>query len=226
MSEVSPEVSANPVVRVAQDLTEISNLYDDLKAQAVANANARLMPGGLAMVVLANVCSLSEWSERIEAAEHAHLADPDRFPELIIEDDDTWEPPLQTLVFWSERWRTERGYDIRPKPTLVSEAGFIRNSLDWAWDAEPQWDKFAEQIRKARGRLENVLSAGNRDIVSEDVECIICDNRLRRRMTSTGYEDEWWCSDCHKLLTNAQFNLSASNTAIKKQAWVDKEAVS
>lgn len=216
MIETTHEVSASPVVKVAQNLTTISYLYADLQEQAVAKANDYLMPGGLAMVALANVSSLAEWSEMLEAAEHHHSADPNRWPEPVVEDNDDWEPPLQTLVFWSERWRTQRGYDVRTRPTLGSEAGFIRNSLDWAWDNETEWDRFSEDIRLARRRLENVLMAGDRDIVSDDVTCLVCETRLRRRMTSQGYEDEWWCVDCHNHLTAAQYNLSTSEAARRK----------
>lgn len=217
MTQNSPEVHAGPVVKVARDLTEIMNLHEDLQEQAISKANDRLMPGGLAMVALADVASIEAWSDQLEAAEYKHLADAKRYPSPMLDDEDTtWEPPLQTLLFWSEAWRTAHGYEHRSRPTLATETAFIRWCLDWAWDNEIKWEVFAEDVHTVRRRMENILKAGNRDIISDDVTCLVCETRLRRRMTRDGYEDEWWCIDCHNHLTPAQYNLSTSEAARRK----------
>lgn len=187
MSET--EAIAAPAVQVAQDLTAIVELSDDLLAEAVIKASDPLMPGGLAMVALGHVSSLEEWAETLEAAEHRHSTDPKRWAEPVIEDDDEWEPPLQTLLFWSEAWRTEHGYPLAERPTLASEANFIRWALGWAWDNELHWDDFAADIRKAKSRLEDLLKEGLRS--SHGVPCFDCNVDLIR--PSRPPREVRWC---------------------------------
>lgn len=199
-------------IEVTGDLNAITNLYADLHAEAEHKAHDPLMPGGLAMVALGYVANQEAWERQIETAETRGNASH------ILDEDDTWEPPLQTLCFWSERWRAIHGAEYDRRPTIATEANYIRWALRWAVANEPHLDDLAKDIHKARTRMENVLRDGTRDVISEDVTCLICETRLRRRMTITGYEDEWWCIDCHHHLTAAQFNLAASESARRQLA--------
>lgn len=164
MSE-QPTENLDELVKVARDLREIETLSDDLADQALHKATDPLMPGGDAMVMLAHVASLEAWEHRAETLERIWAEDPfatdaDR-PDFSHEDD-AWEPALQTLAFWSEQWREAHGRVSDRRPTIASEAGFLRQVLHWAYDHEPRWDDFAKDIRTARLRIENVLRAGMR----------------------------------------------------------------
>jgi hypothetical protein len=95
-----------------------------------------------------------------------------------IEDDEDWIPPLQTLLFWSEAWRAEHGYPLPVRPTVASEANFIRWALGWAWDNEVHWDDFAGDVKRARARLEDLLKEGLR--AKRGVPCFDCNVDLIR----------------------------------------------
>ena len=172
-----PEVQAAPVVKVARDLREILELHEALLAQAIHKACDPLMPGGLAMVSMGAVSSIRDWERRVDLAEHEWLAsDPkavvdgwlvrpaDKTRPAYGEDEDPdWEPPLQTLLFWSEDWREQTGSTYAEwLPTVKSESLFLAHSLNWAWDNELHWDDFAKDIKAVRRRLENVLYDGDR----------------------------------------------------------------
>lgn len=160
-----PEVKTSPVVKVARDLTEILNLTGNLEDQAIAKATDPLMPGGLAMVALANVANLEAWESTLQGLE-AYNAQPAtktrRDLSHIDDEDDAWEPVLQTLLFWSEQWRVTHDAEHDKRASVASEAAFIRWALDWAWDNEPRFDDFAKDVRRARVRLEELLYAGKR----------------------------------------------------------------
>lgn len=190
------EVQAAPVVKVARDLTAIVDLYTRLHAEAEHKANDPLMPGGLAMVSLANVANLEAWEHRYESSETFG-----RPADHVFDEDDTWEPPLQTLCFWSEAWRNEHGAEYDQRPTLATEANFIRWALPWAWDSELHWDDFARDIANARRRLENLLHEGQR--AERGAPCLYetCGGvRLVRKLVP-GRDDEghkvWRLSDWH-----------------------------
>ena len=205
------EVQVKPVVKVARDLREIESLYEALLAQAIHKAGARIdgtsLPGGGAMVALAHVGSPDEWSENIAAAEFQHLANclrldhtRCRYAEHALDEDGS-EPPLQTLLFWSEQWRVEHGYPIEGRATMVSEVRFLRWALEWAWDSLAEWDDFARDVNQARVRLENLLYAGRRAEQTRVVcDRIACD-RPSRLIKVYGAEldgegDYWKCPAC------------------------------
>lgn len=162
--------TSDPAVKVNRDLTEILNLSQALSYQAIERARDRLMPGGLAMVAIAPVGSPETYDLRVDAHERratylAEIFDLDRkkiLPELY--EDDAWEPPLQTLRYWAERWRAARDSENPATPTIETEANFIRwvVTSGWAQEHEAQFARAAEEINAARRRLESILYAGNR----------------------------------------------------------------
>lgn len=162
-----------PVVKVARDLTEIIRLTCRLRAQAVTKANDKLMPGGPAMVALASVANPDEWAEKIAAAELWHFAKCDQasHKDCVIrgaehvedEDDQDAEDALRILRWWSEERRQRYDFPLGDRrPSLTSEASFLRWALDGMWRDEPQWGDFAADVNKARRKLEDVLHAGMR----------------------------------------------------------------
>lgn len=185
-------------VRVARDLRIIEGFAkrapagepDRLLTQAVHAGNDPLMPGGLAMVALAGASSQETYANLIDGAERRaiHLAevhDIDVAKLMPVVEDDDWEPPLQTLTFWSEGWRREREMDYDGlRPTVASEAAFLRLSLEWAWANEVKWDDFVKDVSKLRGRLEAVLTEGFRPSM-RGVPCMYDECRGSRLIRTT-----------------------------------------
>lgn len=196
------EVQPDAVTKVARNLSAIEDMTAALLTQAVHKANDRFMPGGDAMASLAIVASPEAWENVYESGERGgkdvgHVED----------EDDTWEPPLQTLLFWSEQWREEHSYVLDGRPTIASEANFIRWCLNWAWDNELHWDDFAQDVHQARLRLENVLHAGRRAERSR-VVCDRCDEppRLIKVYGSDRAEDRWKCPACKHRFDQDDFD--------------------
>lgn len=198
----------HPTIKVARDLAEIRELVVRLAERAVHLGASGLMPGGMAQVALGPESSPETWSEQIAFAELHHLAEcgkPDhrrcRFAlHLHDEDDQDHEPPLQTLLFWSEAWRDEHGYPLgQRRPTLASEAAFLGQLLDWAWQHEPHWEDLARDINRARVRLEDVLHAGKR-VEKSRIVCDRCSDHPRlivlRGVSDDGSDDRWKCPGC------------------------------
>lgn len=221
MSETKPEV--DPVTKVARDLTEIENLACHLEAQALARANDRgYLPGGDAMVALVRVADLDEWGELIASAELRHYAGCDKVDHrdctvhgaehVEDEDDQHAEDPLRTLLFWTDAWRSDHGYPLEGRrPTLSTEASFIRHMLNWAWDNEMKWDDFARDVNRTRRRLENILHAGRRTERS-GVNCIedACERkpRLIKVYQRTAVEDHYKCPSCKARYTPQRYRLA------------------
>lgn len=224
---------------VARDLTEITKLAADLEDEAVHHGDDPEMPGGDALAALAGVASPSVYAGRLDNLEEAAIAfafahglDPtDTMPGTPDEDD--WEPPLQTLLFWSEAWRMEQDWAVLSRPTITTEANFIRASLDWAWETELHWDDFARDIRQARARLENLLYAGQR-VVARGVCCLYdeCGGaRLVRKTVptaGTGKDKgkklwrltDWHCPRCHRSWDERAY-ASHVYAAIERTHWED-----
>jgi hypothetical protein len=202
MSEMTTEPSA--VTKVARNLSAIEDMTAQLLTQAIHKANDREMPGGDAMTALAHVASLTDWERRIEVTEAVWWESPettheDRPDWLGSDEDDTWEPPLQTLLFWSEQWRDVHGYDLDRRPTIASEAGFIRWALNWAWENEPHFEDFAREMEAVQRRMENMLYAGVR--VERGAPCLYDEckgRRIVRHVDDNGERTDWRCSSCKR----------------------------
>jgi hypothetical protein len=192
-------IEPSAITKVARDLTEILQLHDALLTQAVHSANALVdnhsLPGGRAMIELANVANVEAWTNHQIATERygrAYTSAEDEDP------DDAW-PAFQLIEFWSEQWRAEHGAEYGQRTTIASEANFLRYSLNWAWDHEPHFDEFAADIRRARVRLEDIVYAGSRPQRTRIV-CNKCE-AAPRLLILHGVEDDlsddrWKCPAC------------------------------
>lgn len=190
----------DPTLEVARDLRAIVELSGLLHDQAACRAGSGELPGGDATVMLAPVASPEAWENRRETVEQEwwdaqpkpgiggywdwkqdcwveHNATIDDFPPC--DDDGSWEPPLQTLLFWSEAWRYEHNVILNARPTVNSEAQWISGIIDWAYSHEVHFEDFAKDMANARRRLEAVLYAGERD-EHGIVVCRECRHRLVR----------------------------------------------
>jgi hypothetical protein len=209
----------DPTLDVARDLRAIVDLCKLLHDQAVHRASHHDMPGGDALVMLAPVASPEAWGNRIETAERLWWeSDQDTRPDVGLDEDATWEPPLQTLLFWSEAWRFEHDAVSDLTPTVDREAAWLGNIVGWAWDHEPHWSDFAKDVAAARRRLEAALYAGEREERSA-VPCIDCEvDRngqpirllLVRHYADDPSKDRWDCPRCDRRYDEAAY-LRAQN---------------
>lgn len=205
---MSTEHQPSEVVKVSRHLREIETLQEALIVQAIHKARAKIdgtsLPGGDAMVALAGVGSPDEWSENVAAAEYHHLAtcikldhSRCRYAEHASDEDGS-EPPLQTLLFWSEQWRRDAGYELDRRPTIATEVNFIRGALNWAWENLVEWSDFAADIKAAKDRLESLLMAGER--AERGVPCMYDRVPLIRKLEpfrNQAGEKAWRYSDWH-----------------------------
>lgn len=191
MSE--PEVPE--VVKVARDLREILNLHDALLAQAIAAGDNADIPGGAAMVALGNVANVEAWENQQQATERYGRA----YTSVADEDPDEAWSAYQLIEFWSESWRAQHGDDYDMRRTIGTEANYVRQRLEWAWENEPHWRDFAADINRARVRLEDIVHAGKR-VERTRIVCDRCEEapRLIRiyGQAESGAEDRWKCPGC------------------------------
>lgn len=170
------EPTDDPCVKVARDLRAIGHMAAMLGERALDLADDPHLPGGDAMVNLAPVANLEAWQHQVDTDEqyalagcrqYAHVA----YTSVADEDPDEAWPVFQTLRFWSEDWRRQAGQPDIEAPTIATEARWLGGRIDWAWDREPHFDDFAEDIKAARIKLENIVRDGFRETRSR----ILCD---------------------------------------------------
>lgn len=235
---------SDPRAKVAANLTAIEDMHTRLEEQAIESANDPTMPGGAALISLAHVASPEAWEHRHESAQSRGID-----ASHIEDEDDTWEPPLQTLLFWSEQWRREHGYELDRRPTLLTEASFIRWALDWAWNNEPHFEDFARDIQTAHSRLENVLTEGTRTI--RGVQCLTCEVDLIRKQHDRrhirncdghdgvcivphdycphdrgGLRDEWVCPSCERSYAEKDYRNAVTHSYFLAAEWLPLESCS
>ncbi len=195
----------DPLADVARNLRTIVELHGDIAEQAAHTSTNREMPGGDAMVMLGNVANLEAWLNIVDHADRVHFATclkphhrKCRWNDHVGDEAAWLEPPLQTLLFWSEQWRVEHGRTIDTRPTVATEARFLSAVLAWAYKHEPHFDDFARDVETARIRVENVLRAGEREEKSK-VECIDCAGvRLVKTWADKAVNDHWRCPRCKR----------------------------
>lgn len=210
--------------KVSADLKAILDMADRLEARAIDRADDDI-PGGEAMVNLAPVADMTIWSRRDE------LADGDLAP---YEDPDQSWSAFQMLRFWSEQWRIDLGMDHddpRWRPSITSEAAFLRNPdvLAWAWDNEPHFDDFTTDIATARARLENVLLDGTR-VAFTGAPCLYDECRgariVRKTVPKSDAEGnkvwqltDWHCPRCKRKWSEADYAamVTAANERTKTE---------
>lgn len=189
-------IPLDPTVKVSRDLTEIAACYADLEAQAIADGDNPLIPGGPAMFALGPIANLETWEHLVQSTERFNR------PLTSAEDedpDDAWSA-TQLVHYWAGEWRQARGEDYDDLTrSMATELNYIRTALSWAREHEPRWDAFAGDIRTARTRLENTVSAGRRS----DRSRICCDRPTCTtkspqlvRVYARRYLTGWTCTTC------------------------------
>lgn len=197
------EPDVHPTAKVARVLSEIVTLDAALLTQAVSNGDHPDMPGGAAMVALGNVANMEAWENHQQATER--YGQP--YTSVVDEDPDEAWSAFQLLEFWSEQWRAAHGAEYGKRPTIATEANFIRYTLEWAWDNEPHWDDFAADMRRAKAKLEGILVAGDRS--ERGAPCMYegCKGKrlvrkLEPKRDAEGHKvwvhSNWHCPSCHR----------------------------
>lgn len=206
---------------VSKNLDAIQDMAARLEARAIDRANDKLMPGGDAMVLLASVGSRHDWERRNELAEQAG-----DYSKADTEDPDNFWLALQALWFWSETYRQRLGMDYddpRWRPSLVSEANFLRNRdvAEWIWNHEPRWDHYATAVADAKTKLENVLVEGDRSERSR----VVCGNpncedpRTLIRVYAKRHPTEWTCEACGSDATDPDACSDCGCQVLTETVW-------
>lgn len=169
------EPTDDPKVQVARDLRAIGHMAAMLGERMLDLADDPHIVGGQAMVEAARVANLEAWQHQVDTDERqADLPARLRhapYTSVADEDPDEAWPAYQTLRYWSEEWRRERGKPDIEMPSIATETRFLGACIDWAWSTEPHFEDFANDIRSARTKLENVVRDGIRETRSR----ILCD---------------------------------------------------
>lgn len=220
---------------VASNLRAIEDMAARLRDRAIDRSNARDIPGGDAMVELCHVGSIETWTNKIDGLERRWLdylglpaEDMPNWSEA--EDPDKFWPAIEVLWFWTEDYRSQLGMDYddpRWRPTLASEAAFLRNKdvADWIWDNETKYADYAKDVERAKTKLENVLIEGDRS-ERTPVVCDRCDDgrQLIKVYGEADEDDRWKCMGCKHEFT-AEETSDALGTQMRRtepREWVTR----
>lgn len=196
---VDPKSNAHPrtCVRCQEatrgHLSACETLVAHLPAQAAYGGRgglleaARPIPGGDAQVLLA-------WGG-------------DSTTSAADESEDDPIPALLLLSTWEDTWRKKLGHRGGPRPTMSNVCGYLHQHLGWAAQRHDAFPYFAEDMRKLRSRLENVLHDGERDDTVA-APCFDCAGQLVRLVDDDGRSDRYTCRRCHREMDVAGYWLA------------------
>jgi hypothetical protein len=172
--------------------------------------------GGDAMGELGPVASLTKWEAAFEDAEASGLDTSYAYDQP----DDEGQTVLQRLTFWTEDYRREWNKP-KPRPTIASEAEFLRSVLDWCWQHEVKFADLARDVEDARKRLEDVADARKRWSRRGRVHCVNPECEKKPRLIRVygdlekGQTDSWKCpaADCKWRYDDDAYKRMASQQA-------------
>lgn len=209
------EDERDPTLRVRRDLAEIARLTGWLEEHAAARPNDRAMPGGEAMEALGPISPLNRW----DAVEFFEMWNAQHYGEYQVDlshlNDEPGDPEAETLtslLFWTDAWRRETGSRVPTRPTLAGEALWLASAMDWAWDNEPHFYDFADDVNGVRQHLENLMRRGHRTSKSR-VPCLDCDGLEHRPRLILVYQDDveadyHKCPVCKRRYDKKSFDLA------------------
>lgn len=229
MNDVAPQT------RAAKHLTQIVAMYPDLQEQAVARAGdgepgSDKILGGDAMVMRGPAANRSYVAYRQMSELMGRLTPPAE----TYESEADPPHPEQTLAYWADELRAERGEPTSLAPTVKRCADYIRQALDWAWSDQAEEfdaDGMLADLAGLRARMENVLKQGHRPDRTE-VPCLEddCATRLIKEWHTKAAYDGYRCPRCERFydrdaFLRAKANHLASNGAQKHVKLQDAVAV-
>lgn len=206
-----PETTAPPYdpidtrLTVAQCLTTLVDLYDQLDGEAYEHHADRELPGGDALHYAGPVAPLEDWQRRYD------LSDPKTQNWMIENNVKSDQHPLLVLATAVDDIRAMLDQPSDLTATVHRCADYIRAHLD---DITPEgaWlpiRAFVKQLKASINALENVLHAGHR--TDKGAPCVYCSRPLKREWAGsqdeprTEYDDTWTCKGCQIVYTHAQY---------------------
>ncbi len=216
--------------KVSRDLDSIQDMAARLSSRAVDLARNADGPGGRvlggdAMVNMAASSNRFDWQRRIDLAEEPDEDGVSHTLNVEHEDPEKLWPPLTILRWYSDDYRQQLGMERDPawQPTLVTEAGFLRNRdvAEWIWTNEPRWDTYAADVARAKAKLENILHEGKRAERSR----VICGNddcddpKQLIRVYARRQPVEWTCADCTSSQDHPDVCDSCEGMSLVESGW-------
>jgi hypothetical protein len=124
---------------------------------------------------------------------------------------------LFELERWEADWRSCRGVSAAmTKATISNVTSWLHANLGWAADQHPAFDEFAGDMRRLRGHVERALGTVDRPVFA-NCGCIDCGERLARRWTTSGLEDDWTCLGCRRTYTESDYYLAVEHHQMQAQ---------
>jgi len=124
---------------------------------------------------------------------------------------------LFELERWEADWRFTRGIAAaQTKATISNVTSYLHTNLGWAAAEHPAFDEFAGDMRRLRGHVERALGTVDRPVFA-NCGCIDCGERLARRWTASGLEDDWTCLGCRRTYTESDYYLAVEEHQMQAQ---------
>jgi len=144
-------------------------------------------------------------------------ADPMRTPEPSVERPSDTPSILFELERWEADWRSCRGVGAAmTKATISNVTSYLHANLGWAAAEHPAFDDFAGDMRRLRGHVDRALGRIDRPMFA-NCGCIDCGERLARRWTTSGLEDDWTCLGCRRTYTESDYYLAVEHHQMQAQ---------
>ena len=131
-----------------------------------------------------------------------------------------WSDP-PSVLFELERWEAALREDMglhaaTTKATISNVTSFLHEHLTWAAQNHPAFDDFARELRQLRGHVDRALGRSDRPVFA-NCACLDCGERLARRWTISGLEDDWTCLGCRRTYTESDYYLAVEEHQMKAQ---------
>lgn len=207
-------------IKIAQLLTTIVTLYEQLEGEAYEHHDDRDFPGGEALNYAGPVADLAIWQRRYDLSDQKTQ---DWMVEDTVKSD---EHPLLVLASFEDDIRAMLNQPTDLTATVRRAADYIRNHLD---DIVPegaylQIGRLVADLRKTRHTLEEVLKAGIRD--DKGVPCMGCRSPLVKVWGEDEEHDRWHCPTCDEWSTHEQYMLVVRADYLVNAEWLTAEDLS
>lgn len=201
-------------IKIAQLLTTIVTLYEQLEGEAYEHHDDRDFPGGEALNYAGPVADLDIWQRRYDLSDQKTQ---DWMVENTVKSD---EHPLLVLASFEDDIRAMLNQPTDLTATVRRAADYIRNHLD---DIVPegaylQIGRLVADLRKTRHTLEEVLKAGIRD--DKGVPCMTCGSALVKVWGEDEESDRWHCKPCRRWSTHEQYMQAVKADYLRNAEWL------
>lgn len=188
---------AEQLAQARENLTEITQLAGLLLDQAMYGGHdghldaANELPGRDAMVMLGPAANYEAWAAQVATRVRYTRTKVWQPTDAWIARFDGWvtddaghdpDPPIGVLTAWEDMWRLHLNLLTAPvqRPSIERSATFLHEHMGrMSRITRPSFDNFANDIGSLHGRLEAILSAGERD--EAGAPCLKCRATLIRR---------------------------------------------